>query len=162
MVQIDTYSHKGGKELLGQKGILDEIHEIPAVWAAHAGYQNYTERSNALAELGGWETEVQIDLGPAHRSHHERLTPFLDIYHPEHRVAVEHEKKEQMRARWHLMKMQAAHDHETTLPIDVGVIIFPTDRDPSLRRTRRELQGPFFADHFPIHLPVYTIEYTTE
>lgn len=44
--------------------------------------------------------------------------------------------------------------------MEVGVLIFPTDRDPSLRRTRRELEGPFFNEHFPIHLPVYAIEYT--
>lgn len=102
---------------------------------------------------------VQIDLGPDHRSHHERLTPFLDVYHPDQNVAIEHERKEQMRARWHLMKMQAAHERAGTLDIDVGVLIFPTERDPSLRRTRRELEGPFFTKHFPIHMPVYVIEY---
>lgn len=162
MPPLETYSHNGGKEILEQKGILDEVHEIPSVWSAHAGSHNYSERSNALAELGGWKTEVQIDLGPNHRSHNERLTPFLDVYHPGHQVAVEHEKKEQMRARWHLMKMQAAHERTETLDIDVGVLVFPTDQDPSLRRTRRELEGPFFTEHFPIHLPIYTIEYFPE
>lgn len=60
---------------------------------------------------------MQIDLGPDHLDHNERLTPFLDAYHPEHNVAVEHEKKEQMRARWHLMKIQAADERDQTLKI---------------------------------------------
>lgn len=98
-------------------------------------------------------------LGPPESAHHERLTPFLDAYHPDHNVAVEHERKEQMRARWHLMKTQAAHERHTTLTIDVTVLVFPTDRDPSLRRTRREPDGPFFTEYFPIHIPVYAIEY---
>jgi hypothetical protein len=67
-----------------------------------------------------------------------------------------------MRARWHLLKMQAAHERDTTQGIDVAVLIFPADQDPSLRRTRRELEGPFFTTHFPIQLPVYAIEYTSE
>lgn len=32
-------------------------------------------------------------------------------------------------------------------------------KHPSLRRTRRELEGTFLTEHFPIHIPVYTIEY---
>jgi hypothetical protein len=40
--------------------------------------------------------------------------PFLDAYHPDHRVAVEHETKEQMPARWHLMKIQVAHEWPET------------------------------------------------
>jgi len=58
------------------------------------------------------------------------------------------------------MKMQAAHERYDAKEIDVGVLIFPTDEDPSLRRTRRELEGPFFSRHFPIHLPTYVIEYS--
>lgn len=160
MPVLETYSLNGGKDVLERKGLLEEIHEIPAIWASNPGQYSYSERSEALATLGGWKTEVQIDLGPNHRPHHERLTPFLDVYHHDHRVAIEHEKKEQMRARWHLMKIQAAHERDETLAIDVGVLIFPTDKDPSLRRTRRELEGPFFTEYFPIHLPVYAIEYS--
>jgi|GEM_PF-7059699 hypothetical protein len=159
MTGLETYSHNGAKELLEQKGILKDVHSIPAIYAEHAGQYNYSERSAALDELGGWQTEIQIDLGPEERSHNERLTPLLDIYHPQHRVAVEHETKEQMRARWHLMKIQGAAERNQTLPIDVCVLIFPTDKAPSLRRTRRELTGPFFTEHFPIHIPVYAIEY---
>lgn len=156
------YSHNGAKEILQEKKVLSEIHRMPSIWGCFPGQRNYSDLSEAMENLGGWQTEVQIDLGPDESPHHERLTPFLDVYHPEHRVAIEHERKEQMRARWHLMKIQAAHERENTLPIDVAVLIFPTDRDPSLRRTRRELQGPFFTDHFPIHLPVYAIEYSIE
>jgi len=162
MVKIDTYSRNDGRDVLKSKGILEEIHQMPSIWQEHSGQYSYTERSNALADLGGWETEVQIDLGPDHRDHHERLTPFLDAYHPEHNIAIEHEKKEQMRARWHLMKTQAAQERDQTLDIDAAVLIFPTDQDPSLRRTRRELEGPFFNEHFPIHIPVYAVEYTSE
>lgn len=160
MVTLDTYSRNGGEEELEERGILGEVHAIPEIWTEYPGQRNYVDRSAALAELGGWETQVQVDLGPDHRQANERLTPFLDAYHPDHRVGVEHEKKEQMRARWHLMKMQAAHEGESALDIDVAILIYPTDQDPSLRRTRRELEGPFFTEHFPIHIPIYVIEYS--
>lgn len=161
-LNLETYSKNGGKAKLKEKEILEEIHEMPSIWAENTGQGNYSERTKAMEELGGWQTQVQIDLGPAHRPHNERLTPFLDGYNPEHAVGIEHERKEQMRARWHLMKMQAAHERDQTLDIDIGVLIYPTDRDPSLRRTRRELEGPFFNEHFPIHLPIYAIEYAVE
>ena len=159
MVPIETYSHNGGKQTLEEKGVLDDVREMPTIWTKHPYQRDYSKRSDALRELGGWETEVQIDLGPNTRPHNERLTPFLDAYHPDHAVAIEHEKKEQMRARWHLMKIQAAHEREETKDVDVAVLLFPTDQDPSLRRTRRELEGPFFNQHFPIHIPVYALEY---
>lgn len=161
-MELETYSHNDGRKLLEQKGVLDDIHKIPSIWTEHGGQHDYTERSNALNELGGWKTEVQIDLGPEDRTHDKRLTPFLDVYHPEYHVAIEHEKKEHMRARWHLMKTQAAHERDQALDIDVTVLIFRKDKNPSLQRLRRELNGPFFTEHFPIHLPVYTVEYTPE
>lgn len=158
-MHLETYSHNGGKDRLRQKGVLKELKQLPEIWAEHSGQGSYSARSEALYDMGGWETQVQVDLGPADSPHAERLTPFLDAYHDDHRVAIEHERKEQMRARWHLMKMQAAGERSDTLPIDVGVLIYPTERDPSLRRTRRELNGPFFSEHFPIELPVFVIEY---
>lgn len=161
-MQIETYSANGAEQILVEKGIRDQIHEMLEVWHRYSGQHQYTEKSEALADLGGWETEVQIDLGPEDSPHSERLTPFLDAYHPEHKVAVEHEKKEQMRARWHLMKTQAANERSQARDIDVTVLLFPTDQDPSLRRTRRELEGPFFQEHFPIHVPVYAVEYTPD
>lgn len=133
---------------------------MPAIWTKYPKQRHYADLSEALDRLSGWQTEVQVDLGPEGAAHHEKLTPFLDAYHSEHKVAVEHETMEQMRARWHLMKIQAAHERTDTLPIDIAVLLFPTDRDPSLRRTRRELEGPFFTEHFRIHLPVYAVEYT--
>lgn len=162
MVYTETHSHGGGAELLEQKGIREEVEEIPSIWTDLPGQKLYSERSDAIYSLGDWETQVQVDLGPEDSSHTERLTPFLDAYHPGHNVAIEHERKEQMRARWHLLKMQAANERYETKDVDVGVLIFPTDRDPSLRRTRRELEGPFFSRHFPIHLPTYVIEYAPE
>lgn len=159
-MDVETYSYNRGQDVLEEKEILQEVHEMPTIWAKYPRQADYADLSKEMEQLGGWQTEVQVDLGPSEAAHHKRLTPFLDAYHSKHQVAVEHEKKEQMRARWHLMKTQAAHDRPSTLPIDVTVLIFPTDRDPSLRRTRRELEGPFFTEHFPIHIPVYAIEYS--
>ena len=159
---LEAYSANGGRELLEEKGVLGELRELPRFWAEYPSQYDYDDRKAALADFGGWRTEVQIDLGPADAGHHERLTPFLDAYHDHWQVAIEHEKKEQMRARWHLLKMQAAAERETTLDIDVAVLMYPTDRDTSLRRTRRELEGPFFNDHFPIEISVCVIEYEAE
>jgi len=161
MRNLETYSHNGGREILDEIGATEQVHEIPRIWSEFPSQYDHAERTEALSDLGNWETEKQIDLGPHGSPHHERLTPFLDAYSSEYNIAVEHEKKEQMRARWHLMKMQAAAERFDCLDIDVGVLMFPTDRDPSLRRTRRELEGPFFSRHFPIHLPVYVVEYST-
>lgn len=161
-MKLETYSYNDGQAILEEKGVLDEVLRMPQLWMEFSGQGDYSELSQAFMDLGGWETEVQIDLGPSESAHHERLTPFLDAYHSGHSVAVEHEKKEQMRARWHLMKIQAAEERQNALPIDVAVLIFPTDRDPSLRRTKRELEGPFFSEHFPIHIPVFVMEYTPE
>lgn len=159
-MDLQTYSYRGGKEILEEKGVLEEVHEMPAIWTKYPKQRDYADLSAALNQLGGWETEVQIDLGPEDAHHHEKLTPFLDAYHPEHHVAIEHETMEQMRARWHLMKAQAASERSSTLSINVAVLLFPTDQDPSLRRTRRELEGPFFTEYFPIHIPVYAVEYS--
>jgi hypothetical protein len=162
MTEFETYSHNGGREALESKGALDDVLKMPSIWTEYPYQRDYSERTSAMSELGGWETQVQIDLGPDQRPHNERLTPFLDAYHPDHAIAVEHEKKEQMRARWHLMKIQAAQEREQTKDVDVAVLLFPTDQDPSLRRTRRELSGPFFNTHFPIHIPVFALEYGKE
>lgn len=159
MTALETYSRNGGQDILEEKEVIDEIREMPSIWTEYPHQRHYSDRADAFDTLGGWKTQVKIDLGPDHRPHNERLTPFLDAFHSKHRVAIEHEKKEQMRVRWHLMKMQAAHEREKTLDIDVGVLIYSTDEDPSLRRTRRELEGPFFTTHFPIHLSVYVLEY---
>lgn len=160
MTDIETYSYRGAQDALEEKGILDEVHEMADIWARYPGQSNYSDRTEAFDRLGGWQTQVQIDLGPEDSAHHKKLTPFLDAYHPGHLVAVEHESKEQMRARWHLMKIQAAYERSNTHEIDIAVLLFPTDRDPSLRRTRRELEGPFFTEHFPIYIPVYALEYS--
>lgn len=158
-MELQTYSHEGAEDILEEKGILSEIHTLPQVWEEHGGQHSYSERKAAAAEIGDWVLQEQLDLGPSGAPHNERLTPFLDAYSYAHSVGVEHERKEQMRARWHLMKMQAGANESATLDIDVGVMLYPTDRDCSLRRTRRELEGPFFSEHFPIALPIYVVEY---
>lgn len=50
MVRLETYSRNGGKAILEEKDIIDEVHEIPTIWATHAGQYNHAERSNALDE----------------------------------------------------------------------------------------------------------------
>jgi hypothetical protein len=160
MIEFEEYSRNNGKRLLEEKGILESVREIPSIWSEYPYQRDYADRSSVLVDLGGWETEVQIDLGPSESPHAERLTPMLDVYHHDHNVAVEHEKKEQMRARWHLMKMQAASERTETLDIDVGVMLYPSGQAPSLGRTRREFEGPFFNRHFRSHLPVYVLEYS--
>jgi hypothetical protein len=59
------------------------------------------------------------------------------------------------------MKMQAAHERKAQ-EHDVGVLIFPTDQDLSIQRTRRELERPFSIEDFPIYLPVNAVEYSAQ
>ena len=143
-MKVESYSHNDGKSVLAEKGLLNDVRQMPEVWADHPEQKQHSARTAALSELGGWETEVPIDMGPASEPYHERLTPLFDAYHRSGHVAVEHEKKEQMRARWHMQKMEVGHRDPETLPVDVGVMVYPAGEDASLRRTRRELTGPFF------------------
>jgi hypothetical protein len=117
---METFSHNEAEAELASKGRLDEIKRMPRIWSAQLGQANYDDRTQALADLGGWETEKQIEIGPDDRPHNERLTPFFDCYHEDARIAVEHERKEQMRARWHLMKMEVGYRNPRTPPVDVG------------------------------------------
>ena len=36
-MELETYSHEGGKDILEEKGILSEIHELPQVWEKYGG-----------------------------------------------------------------------------------------------------------------------------
>ena len=50
VVTLQTNSHNGGEEALKRKGILNEIHEMPAIWNEHPYQRDYSARSDAMSE----------------------------------------------------------------------------------------------------------------
>lgn len=78
---------------------------MPNIWLQYSGQASYSKRQQAWVTPVAGKTKRRLTWGQPIAPHHERLTPFVDSYHDEHLVAVEHGSKEQMRARWHLMKM---------------------------------------------------------
>jgi len=78
-------------------------------------------------------------------------------------IAVEHERGEQMRANWHLMKIDAAYrdprgfsDDRT---VDVGVLLIPEHVNfPTLERTETDVQA-VLANYFGFSVPLLVWQY---
>lgn len=80
-------------------------------------------------------------------------------------IVVEHESGEQMRANWHLLKMEAAHRDPTVFSMDrsaaAGVLLIPSAvRFPTLERTKRDVQA-VLEQYFDFSIPLFVWEYPT-
>jgi len=137
MASMQEASFRKGKEILEDKRLLKECREI-----ANKDWKSKAKKFD-------WEIDSPTKV--------DNLTlryPKYDAYKDQ--VAIEHEKKEQMRARWHMMKMEVGFREGE---VDVGVMIIPSGEDPSLKRTKYELEKGVFAHHFPLEVPIFVIEY---
>lgn len=122
-----------------RKGLLSQCQEIALIW-------DKPGRERRLEELG-WETEYTFSVG--------ELRPRFDAF--KNQVGFEHEKREQMNVRSHLLMTEVAYRKKI---IDVCVFVIPAGRDASVKRTERELKGELFTHYFPLQVPVYLIEYS--
>lgn len=133
-------SVNAGQEILQEKGLLDELRDLCAAWSSYDGPPN-----NVLRQFD-WETEYSFPIG----RNRPRFDGFKD------RVGLEHETREQMNIRSHILWMEAGFQTDV---IDTGVFVIPRGSYGSVRRTENELHDDIFTEHFPIDCPLVLLEY---
>lgn len=140
-----------GLSIIQEKGLSQETQNL---------CEELAEESNELTstlEEFGWTTEYTIRIG----KNRPRFDGFKES------VGLEHESREQMNVRSHLLWMEAAYQREKSdtgleslsRGIEAGIFIIPADNDASVERTKRELGDKIFTKYFPIECPIVLIEY---
>jgi hypothetical protein len=162
--RADTWSCNGGREIIERKGLQEGLETIAEAYIEHGGgNQNLSGRRGLLDPIG-WEQEVSVKF--------ETTTDFglvsrrasFDAY--KDGVLVEHESGEQMRANWHLMKMEAAYRDPDVFSMgrtaEAGVLLIPDYVNfPTLGRTENDVQA-FLAQYFDFSIPLFVWEYPTD
>ena len=128
------------RDIFQQRGLVDEIGDMCELWREQQGSPN-----GVLAEFG-WETEYTFSIG----NNRPRFDGFKN------RIGLEHETREQMNIRSHLLWAEAGFQSDV---IDACVFVVPSGNDGSVRRTHRELNDEIFTKHFPINCPFLLVEY---
>jgi hypothetical protein len=136
----DMESVNGGRRVISEKGLLNEVSEMCDSW------RNRDGGPNKVLEEFGWDTEYTFAIG----GNRPRFDGFKQ------RVGLEHETREQMNIRSHLLWTEAGFQADV---IDAGVFVIPSGNDGSVGRTYRELNDEIFAKHFPIECPLLLAEY---
>lgn len=75
------------------------------------------------------------------------------------RVGLEHETREQMNIRSHLLWAEAGFQTDV---IDAGIFVIPSGNFGSVSRTNRELNDEIFTEYFPIECPLLLVEYNLD
>ena len=142
-------------------------HELPAIAEAYidhgGGNQNLSARRELLNPLG-WEQEISIKFETTKTHDVVSRRASFDAY--KDGVVVEHEKGEQMRANWHLMKMEIAHRDSNVFSMnrtaDAGVLMIPDYVNfPTLGRTENDVQA-VLEQYFDFSMPLFVWEYPTD
>lgn len=140
--------------------------ELPVIAQADidhgGGNQNPSKRRELLDRLGWgqeisgkFETTTDYDLVSRRGS--------FDAY--KDRVLVEHENGEQMRANWHLMKMEIAFRDSDVFSMngtaEVGVLLIPSYMNfPTLGSTENDVQA-VLEQYIDFSIPLFVWEYPT-
>lgn len=160
----DTWSFKSGREVVEAKGLKEELPAIAEAYIEHGGgNQNLSERRELLRPLK-WEQEISVKFETTTDYDLVSRRASFDAY--KDRVVVEHESGEQMRANWHLMKMEAAHRDPDSFSMqrtaDAGVLLIPSYVNfPTLGRTENDVQA-VLEQYFGFSIPLFVWEYPTE
>lgn len=143
-------SIRGGEQLIRRKGLYQDLMNIVEEIAPIQG-------SNATDK----ETQIQRvldDFGWDHTS-----TPVANYNRPQFDgmkldVALEHEAREQMNVRSHLLFLEAAFREGKS---ECAVMIIPQGEDAKVGRIEKEAmgEGKLFTYHFPLFTPLFLIEY---
>lgn len=161
-ISDDTWSYRGGRGILEQKGLLGDLPIIAEAYERFGGgNQNMADREGLMSPIG-WQQEVSARF-EAPDSEYARRGNF-DAY--KDGILLEHESGEQMRANWHLMKMEAVNRDPRSLdaidPVEAGVLLIPGYvRFPTLNRTKTDMYA-FLANYFGFSLPLLVWQYPTE
>lgn len=160
----DTWSFNGGREIIESKGLKKEL---PAIAEAYIDYgggnQNLSERRELL-DPRGWEQEISVKFQTTTEHDVVSRRASFDAY--KDGVVVEHESGEQMRANWHMMKMEIAHRDPDVFSMsrtaDAGVLLIPSYVNfPTLGRTENDVQA-VLEQYFDFSIPLFVWEYPTD
>ena len=157
----NSWSFRGGQDILKKKELLEELPIIAQAYEQFGGgNQSLAEREDLMGPIG-WEQEVRAWFN-APNADYTRRGDF-DAY--KDGVLLEHESGEQMRANWHLMKMEAAYRDPSAFnpdrTIEAGVLLIPDDVNfPTLNRTKTDIYA-VLANYFDFSLPLFVWEYPT-
>lgn len=160
----DTWSYRGGRRILREKGLFSDLPEIAAAYDEHGGgNQNMAARGDRLDPLG-WQQEISVKYEASENPDAPSRRGSFDAY--KDGVLVEHEKGEQMRANWHLMKMEAAYRDSTGFSgdeyVDAGVLLIPSHVNfPTLERTENDVLA-FLTNYFDFSLPLFVWQYPSD
>ena len=159
-----TWSYRGAKKILSEKGLEQEIPDVAEAFREFGGgNRRKSERQEVLKPLG-WRQEVSIKFTAPQTDGSISRNAAFDAF--KNGVAVEHERKEQMRANWHLMKMDAGfrdpRGFSGDKEIEVGVLLTPSDGSPpKCGRTRNDVLS-VLSNYFGFSVPLFVWEYPTE
>ncbi|PSP79498.1 hypothetical protein BRC81_04595 [Halobacteriales archaeon QS_1_68_20] len=147
-----TASLRGAEELLVERDLLSNLQAAiedlaPGFAADDAG----EPALKAVLREYGWDETVV----PVAAENQPRFDGVQD------RVALEHEAREQMNARSHLLFLEAAYRERA---IDASVMVVPTRQHTGGATFGRVLNettgdGRLFTYHFPLFTPLYLVEY---
>lgn len=158
----ETWSFRNGRITLEEKDLITDLSTIAEAYQRYGGgNQNLADREQLMGSLG-WEQELSARFEATNDQYSRRGN--FDAY--KDGVLLEHESGEQMRANWHLMKMEAVNRDPESFDecdsIDAGVLLIPDYVNfPTLGRTETDVQA-FLANYFDFCLPLFVWQYPTE
>lgn len=157
----DTWSYRGGRDIIEDKNLIEDLPVIAETYQKFGGgNQNMAAREELMGPIG-WEQEVSARF-EAPNTQHSRRGSF-DAY--KDGVLLEHESGEQMRANWHLLKMEAVNRDPRSFDkddsVEAGVLLIPEYVSfPTLSRTETDVNA-FLANYFGFSLPLFVWQYPT-
>lgn len=146
------------------KGLKEELPAIAKSYIDYGGGNQYLSERRELLDPLEWEQEVSVKFETTTDYDVVSRRASFDAY--KDGVVVEHESGEQMRANWHLMKMEIAHRDPTVFSMgriaDAGVLLIPSYVNfPTLGRTENDVQA-VLEQYFDFSIPLFVWEYPTE
>ena len=140
MPELTSKSYEEAESVVEERAMTVEIEKLVAEFA------ETDEKPARVLERHGWETEETVAVGAN--------KPRFDGV--KNRIGLEHERREQMNVRSHLLWTEAALRKNV---IDAAVFIIPAGNKASIDRTFRELNDEIFTRFFPITCPILLIQY---
>lgn len=159
-----TWSFQGGRDIVEEKELVEDLPAIAEAYIRHGGgNQNLSDRREILDPLN-WKQEVAVKYETSTKDGPVSRRASFDAY--KDGVLVEHESGEQMRANWHMMKMEAANRDPRGISgirtVDAGVLLIPSYVNfPTLERTKNDVQA-FLANYFDFSIPLFVWQYPSE
>lgn len=160
----DTWSFNGGRDAIEAKGLKQELPAIAQAYIDHGGgNQNLSARRELLDPLD-WEQEITVTFETRTDLDIVSRRASFDAY--KDGLLVEHESGEQMRANWHLLKMEAAYRDPDVFSMgrsaDACVLLIPDYVNfPTLGRTENDVQA-VLEQYFDFSIPLFVWEYPTD